>query len=1141
MSLPVPASPRGLLRRVLRSRGPWIFAAWLATTASAQRVNLAKYQTVAASSQNTSYVADFATDGIVSNFHSLRTSNITNNFFTLEVGYPRPVTLASAHLYTGLLESASAAATQVLPSYRYQYFDGAAWVTITSVLNNTAPEVASVFPQAVTASRFRLLGISNGSFAIRELAFFPPNLVGGIEQGYPLGTDVTLNLAYQRPSAASSAQLTNANGPGHARNAFDGHLDSRSRWLTLPVNGVYSAGETLEVDLLSVHAVATAHVYSGIMDANRVSGSPIPDFSLQAWDAAASAWVAIPGAAVTGNTQTARLVEFASPVSTSKIRLVTTGPTPARLQELLLFPPRAGGTPLGREVLDAAPPTDPWERYSDSFHRLRNAGPDLRLGLVGGSIVNVAADAAFPQRTEWQLLLNYRDGTYRVRNAESGLCLALAQLSTASGIGLVAEDYTALPHQDWRLVYSPTTPTQFALVNAYSGLALQPQNSSWSAGTPLVVVPYVSGLNLQHWTSSLRRAHPKKGVAATTALIGARYTAAPGLTYHQDYYNRLDGAWSYGWGRQTGGSFPYLDFNHAYNPMQWGNGAWNHGNGSAIPIERNHRDLQATGKPVYLLGFNEPDQADQANMSVDDAIRRWPRLLARDVPVVSPAPASTYGNTWFEEFVTKADALGYRRDYTATHWYSAPSSDALVNHLTAVYNDYGRPVWLTEFGNTRWSGTATWTEAQSYNFLAEFLWRAEALTWLKRYSIFGYIEEAPGAPPPASPDPPEAPRSNILRHDGTLTPLGQLYAGWDGVTSIVGNRAYHLHNHGEYERVSNAASGSAPSLVGPDAAGPGLQWFFSPGVAANTWRILSTRDGRPLRAADAATVEFGAAGQTDSSVEWRTVAESNGHGRHFIEHPATNTRLRAHPNATLGLAALTSTGDAFKWRLVRPAVSDPVGAPATPAGLLATASTGSITLAWSAVTGPSVTYAVERASSASGPWTTVATGLTPAGWTDPGLPASATYFYRVAATNLYALASAPSEAASATTPPADLYAAWNAGIAWNDADSSPTADPDRDGLQNLLEYALSANPLASTPAPSVRIAAGLPSRLALDFARVADPALTYTVEASDDLAAWTPVWTSTGAQNLAGPVAVADPADLASHSRRFLRLKVSLR
>lgn len=872
-----------------------------APSASAQRVNLAKYQPATAGSVSSTYLAEFATDGIVSNYHSLRSTNITNFFFPVEITYPRPVTIASAHLYTGLLDSATP--TQVLTSYRYQYFDGAAWVTITTVSGNTSTEVATLFPQPVTASRFRLLGISNGNFTVRELAFFPPNLAGGVEQGFPIGTDVTVNLARQRPSLSSSAQLTNSNGPGYAKNAFDGYLDNASRWLTEPVNGVYASGETLEVDLLSTHAVGSAHVYSGIMDANRVSGSPVPDFTLQAWNG--TAWAAIPGATITGNTQTARVVTFTSPVATSRVRLLTTSATPARVQELLLFPPRTGGYPLGQDVVNATPPADTWDRYSDSYYRLRNAGPDLRLGLVNGAVVNVAADPANPRRTEWQLLLNYRDFTYRVRNAETGLCLSLAQISKASGTAVVAEDYTALPHQDWRLSYNPANPAQFSLVNAYSGLALQPAGANWAAGTSFEVVTATNSI-VQNWTQAVNRIYPKKGLAS-------------GFATHPGYSALFAPvSWSYTWARQFTNTFTSLGINHVFNPMQWGDFSGDHGLASPPPAAH-LRELQANPKPVHFLGFNEPDGSTQAAMTPDRAIDRWPRLEALNTPLVSPVSAG-FSNGWQADFTNQANAFGYRRDYTAVHWYSAPNSTALINALQNYYTSFGRPVWLTEFSNTRWSGGATWTEKQSYDFLAEFLWRAESLPWLRRYSLFLYQEGGS----PDSPDPAAAPRSNSLRADGTLTAFGQLYAGWDSVTGVATGRAYHLHNHGQYQRAQNVVSSTTPAFVDPESSAAGQQWFLTAGDTANTFRIRSTADGRALRYWTGFTVAVGTT-LTGTANEWRLVADQD--GRYFIEHPATNVRLRHNGSGGFSVTTLTDTSDAAKWRFVCPAVAETIPAP----------------------------------------------------------------------------------------------------------------------------------------------------------------------------------------------------------------------
>jgi len=123
--------------------------------------------------------------------------------------------------------------------------------------------------------------------------------------------------------------------------------------------------------------------------------------------------------------------------------------------------------------------------------------------------------------------------------------------------------------------------------------------------------------------------------------------------------------------------------------------------------------------------------------------------------------------------------------------------------------------------------------------------------------------------------------------------------------------------------------------------------------------------------------------------------------------------------------------------------------------------------------------------------------------------------------------------------PGASYANWTAGIDWQGADSGANADPDGDGIANLLEYALSGNPLLGggsiLPAPGVDPES---QRLTLTFARVADPALRYEVWASNDLSNWgaSPIWTSTGAANTPGAVTVTDTEPPAT--RRFLRLKV---
>ncbi len=106
---------------------------------------------------------------------------------------------------------------------------------------------------------------------------------------------------------------------------------------------------------------------------------------------------------------------------------------------------------------------------------------------------------------------------------------------------------------------------------------------------------------------------------------------------------------------------------------------------------------------------------------------------------------------------------------------------------------------------------------------------------------------------------------------------------------------------------------------------------------------------------------------------------------------------------------------------------------------------------------------------------------------------------------------------------------------WQDTgNAADSADPDADGLNNLLEYALDADPNApsASAAPVVSVAEG---RLTLSFFR-ARSELVYEVQASPDLSTWTVIATDPG--TVGQTVTVSDTVPLSEQARRFLRLRV---
>ena len=116
------------------------------------------------------------------------------------------------------------------------------------------------------------------------------------------------------------------------------------------------------------------------------------------------------------------------------------------------------------------------------------------------------------------------------------------------------------------------------------------------------------------------------------------------------------------------------------------------------------------------------------------------------------------------------------------------------------------------------------------------------------------------------------------------------------------------------------------------------------------------------------------------------------------------------------------------------------------------------------------------------------------------------------ATGLYAVTVTATNASGSTTQMFGLevksaYAAWAQDAQMGDVAAASTADPDGDGISNLLEYAFdlspsSADTVAVTQASVVNVSGT--RRVEITFVRpINRPDLVYTVEVSSNLMTWT--------------------------------------
>jgi hypothetical protein len=198
------------------------------------------------------------------------------------------------------------------------------------------------------------------------------------------------------------------------------------------------------------------------------------------------------------------------------------------------------------------------------------------------------------------------------------------------------------------------------------------------------------------------------------------------------------------------------------------------------------KTAQANGTYKYLLGFNEPDQAGQANMTVAQVVAAWPRLMETGLILGSPAPSWT--GTWIDNFMTQVKANNLRVDFLCLHFYRSPAATGVVNELktflTNAYNKYQKPIWVTEFGapdcnKLGWCGAApALTQAITDTYVAQVIAMLEDLPCVERYAWF--VDKSQSG----------FEFSAVFNSDGSLTQTGIDLRDAHGSSTVQWNRGF---------------------------------------------------------------------------------------------------------------------------------------------------------------------------------------------------------------------------------------------------------------------------------------------------------------------------------------------------------------
>ncbi len=286
-----------------------------------------------------------------------------------------------------------------------------------------------------------------------------------------------------------------------------------------------------------------------------------------------------------------------------------------------------------------------------------------------------------------------------------GKCLDVAAASRADGARVQIYDCNATGAQQW-------TVTAGQLINTGSGKCLD-----------------ADGAGLQIWTcdggADQKWSMPGAEVIPATAKKGVSTWQFPGLA---GAMTDVGANWYYNWGTNDDS----MPADAEFVPMIWDEN---------VVTPANLAKVKAEGRT--LLGFNEPDLAGQAEMTVEQALDLWPQLQATGMRLGSPAVAFG-GNTpggWLDRFMTGARQRGLRVDFITLHWYGSDFSSAaagqFMGYVKAVHDRYQLPIWVTEYGLMNFTGTPKFPSTQQITaFITESTRQLEAAPYVERYAWF---------------------------------------------------------------------------------------------------------------------------------------------------------------------------------------------------------------------------------------------------------------------------------------------------------------------------------------------------------------------------------------------------------------------
>jgi hypothetical protein len=252
--------------------------------------------------------------------------------------------------------------------------------------------------------------------------------------------------------------------------------------------------------------------------------------------------------------------------------------------------------------------------------------------------------------------------------------------------------------------------------------------------------------------TSSGRSRCKRGVAYGQHSDADLKVLSPKVVWWYNWHYTPDSTLSWGANENLGVE---------YVPMIWGPGT-----------NLGDADKQLPAGVSALLGYNEPNFYEQANLSAADAAAAWPAIQAiaeeKGLRLVSPAVNYCGGGchdtdpySYLEAFLQAC--VGCKVDAIAVHVYVGCQIDSgnharwLIEHLERYQSEFTQPIWLTEF-----ACNDARDAAEQQAFLEDAVDYLEATPRIERYAWFAGRAD-------------NVPYVDLLGGSGELTGLGEAY------------------------------------------------------------------------------------------------------------------------------------------------------------------------------------------------------------------------------------------------------------------------------------------------------------------------------------------------------------------------------